>query len=203
MTIFDAIEALGLTNTRLDSATQTERVTAGDLITAEFMNGILDRLDALERRLKRIEDGLGGKPSHTLPTIIPTTITMPTVTFQTRIIDTFRHATLVTPTRMPNQDFGTFVATLFRPPEEEEFDLGQFVVSSDKGIFPPESEVTALPGIGEKEKELLDKANIKNVSDFAQMDAKLLAKTLDLKTEEAEALVGMANNVVIKQQFRG
>ena len=208
MSTFIPTDPIGFPNTTFGLPTQSGRVNPGDLITAEFMNSILARLDALELRLKQIEDSGSGKPTFTLPTFtLPTTFTMPTITFhptfQTKIIETqtFRHATVLTPSGMPTKDFGTFVATLVRPPEEIEFDLGPFVIPAEKGIFPPESEVTALPGIGEKEKGLLDKANITNVRDFSQMDAKVLAETLDMKMEEANALLGMANNVMIKQQI--
>jgi hypothetical protein len=207
MSTFIPTDPIGFPNVIFGSPTQSGRVSPGDLITAEFINSILARLDALESRLKQLE---GGQPTFTLPTFtLPTTFTMPTITFhptfQTKIIETqptFRHPTVLTPSEMPTRNLGTFVATLVRPPEEEiALDLGPYVIAADKGIFPPESEVTALPGIGEKEKGLLDKANIKNVRDVSQMDAKVLAQTLDMKREDANALVGMANNVMIKQQI--
>ena len=112
------------------TGTHTERVQPGDLITAEFMNTILARLDEIEDRLTKVEEGLSGikppQPTFTMPTtFFPTltftpTFTLPTTLFPTlstffpTLTQTF-FPTFLTPTLMPTGGFNTFVATLLNP----------------------------------------------------------------------------------------
>jgi len=77
------------------TGTHTERINPGDLITAEFMNTILARLDAIEDRLTKIEDSLGNiqppQPTFTLPTTFTPTLTFhPTFTLPTFFTPTLR-----------------------------------------------------------------------------------------------------------------
>jgi hypothetical protein len=112
------------------TGTHTERVQPGDLITAEFMNKILARLDAIEDRLANIEESLGNiqppQPTFTMPTTFFPTLTFhPTFTLPSTIIPTFTtffptltqtfFPTFLTPTLMPTGGFNTFVATLVNP----------------------------------------------------------------------------------------
>src|SRR6476659_2647420 len=136
----------------------SNRVNPGDLITAEFINNILDRLDALESQI--------GVPTNTLPTITftPTlTFTHPTFTFPTMITPTFT-STLLPP---------TFIATLITPTVPMQtlvptLPTSVLTLSAGAGLFSPESEVTTLPGIGNSEKSLLDGAGITNLQGLAK-----------------------------------
>ena len=112
------------------TGTHTERVQPGDLITAEFMNTILARLDAIEDRLANIEESLGNiqppQPTFTMPTTFFPTLTFhPTFTLPSTLVPTFTtffptltqtfFPTFLTPTLMPTGGFNTFVATLVQP----------------------------------------------------------------------------------------
>jgi hypothetical protein len=204
------------------TGTHTERINPGDLITAEFMNTILARLDAIEDRLTKIEDSLGNiqppQPTFTLPTTFTPTLTFhPTFTLPTFFTPTFTtffptltftqptfttrptafHPTVLTPSEFPSGGMGTFVATFVRPTQS--FDFGQeevVTVPAEIGIFPPETDVTFLPNIGAEEKAALDKAGIKNVRDVSMAEPKLLADTLKINMDSAKNLSGLAGNVL-------
>jgi len=128
-------------------------------------------------------------------TFFPTFTTFPP-TFSTQ--PTRFSPTVLTPSNLPTGGMGTFVATFVRPTREVfDFDPGEVVtVPAEIGIFPPETDVSFLPGIGEPERAALDKVGIKNVRDFSMADSKLLAETLKINVENAANLSGMAKNVI-------
>jgi hypothetical protein len=144
------------------SGTHTQRVEPGDLITAEFMNAILARLDDIENRLAAIEGGikptqptftftptLTFNPTHTLPTTLMPTFTFfptffPTLTQTFSTFPTFStfFPTLMTPTMIPTGGLNTFIATLMQPT------LGENVMNPTRDIGNPTRDFGINPSIG-------------------------------------------------------
>ncbi len=146
------------------SGTHTQRVQPGDLITAEFMNAILARLDEIENRLAAIEGGI--KPTQPTFTFTPTLTFNPTQTLPTTLMPTFTFfptffptltqtfstfptfttfptffPTLMTPTMIPTGGLNTFIATLMQPT------LGENVMNPTRSMNPTR-DIGINPSVG-------------------------------------------------------
>jgi hypothetical protein len=171
----------------------SDRVQPGDLITAEFMNQILERLEALERKLATPPPSptltltFPTFPTFTLPTTAPTFTLPPTLTFQPTIAPTFT----LPPTL-------TFQPTLV-PPIHPIQPVSPFQPVLGPGGVQPESPVTTLPGLGRTESRLLRRAGIVDVKTLAAADAQNVAEALKVGVEEAAGMIAIAKNALERQ----
>ena len=189
---------------------KSNRVQPGDLITAEFINNILDRLEALETQAG-VPTATFVPPTTFLPptkTFIPPTFFTPTLTF----IPTLTLPTLFTPTltfnvpTMLTPTFfdtipPTFIATLFTPTVPVQtlaptLPTSILTFPAGAGLFSPESEVTTLPGIGDSEKSLLNGAGITNLKGLSEATPQAVATALNTSEDHATTIVSMAKNVL-------
>jgi hypothetical protein len=208
------------------SGTHTQRVQPGDLITAEFMNALLARLDDIENRLAALE--AGSKPTQPTLTFTPTLTFHPTLTFPTTLMPTMTFfptltqtffPTFLTPTLFPTGGLNTFIATLVQPTFGENptlgfgvnpsigmsFDpnLGMNVVQpsfsilpAGSAIFHEDTDAGALPGIDKDQRVALSDAGIKTVKDVSTADPKTLAGAMKTTVDNANVMIGIAKNVM-------
>jgi len=71
-------------------------------------------------------------------------------------------------------------------------------MNAGEGIFPPDAELTTLPGIDEKKRGALEQKGIMNVKDISTADPKVVAEVLKISLTNARSLVKMANDVILK-----
>jgi len=184
------------------------RVQPGDIITAELINNILARLEALEA-----QPAPGPTPTVTLPTFtLPTFTTFPTLTF----VPTFTLPTFTTigptltfnPTFLPT--FTTIGPTLtLNPTLLPTFTtiaptlqpIGPTLVATlaphllGQTVQPVDT-VRVVPGIGRTEEGLLAGAGIANIGALANADPTHVATTLNVQPSEAAGLVGIARGLM-------
>ena len=157
----------------------SQRIQPGDLITADLVNSILARLDALE--------------SRPVPTVPP--VTVPPVTPPTR----------PPITRVPtNIDVGVatglVVGDVTRPGGLTTAigglgNLSGIGLTAGETIRREES-VTALPGIGREEASRLTNAGIRDIGGVADADPVVLGTTLGVQPTEAARMIGNARGVL-------
>jgi hypothetical protein len=199
-----------------------ERVQPGDLITADLINFILARLDALEQR-----------PTPTVPTV--TTPTLPTLTF-VPTFPTFTFPTIFTmptfptfttfPTLTAGPTIFTMVPTLTIGPTGPIFTMVPTLtigpggglatnlatnlatvlggLATMGGISPTvggitirrEDSVTNLPGVGRDEETRLRGAGIRNLGEIADADPVVLGNTLGVQPTDAARMIGIARGAL-------
>lgn len=192
-----------------------ERVQPGDLITADLINHILARLEALENR-----------PTPTVPTVtVPTfpTLTFPTIftlpTFPT--LNTFpTFPTIFTmptfntfptfPTIFTMPTFATMptnVLTMATIPGGLATNLATGLATGPGGLgnlggpiggitFRREDSTTSLPGIGRDEETRLRGAGIRNLGEVADADPVVLGNTLGMEPASAARVIGIARGAL-------
>lgn len=201
-----------------------ERVQPGDLITAEFINHILARLEALENRPGPTVPTTPTFPTFptTFPTIFtidPTIFTRPTLTatFPTNI---FTQPTGPILTMVPTFTMGPTGLVLTMSPA---FTMGPTglatnpgnIATRDVGIATAlggigglatapvsggtirrEERVTVLPGIGREEETRLTNAGIRDIGGVADADPVILGNALGVQPAEAARMIGIARGAL-------
>ena len=152
-----------------------DRVKPGDLITADLINSILARLEALENK---------PIPTLTLPTLTFTFPTFPTLTTFPTLI-----GTAINPT------FPIFTATLGTLPQITKTFIPGFGPNVGATIQ-PEDTVRVIPGVGRAEEALLVNAGIGNIKALADADPVKLAETLKVHPQDAAGMVGIARGML-------
>jgi hypothetical protein len=115
----------------------------------------------------------------TLPTLtIPTIITQPTFTLPTITVPTFIGPIVTQPINVG-------------PVVSQPVNIGPLV-----RLIQPTDAVTALPGVGRAESELLAGAGIHNVSGLAASDPQAVASTLNIAHDVAANLIGSARTML-------